>query len=103
MEVTGSKLRLSQYFFFPRIDDNHSDRIHSSLTPVSKIVTSVWEAVSGLERKLCKVLVKKKKKKLQVSMDMCTGHRDITEIICITALNTTQATNRLFFRVVTPY
>ena len=45
------------------------------------------KAASGLERKLCKVLVKR----TQESMDRCTGQLNITEMLLKTALNTIQS------------
>ena len=49
----------------------------------------MWESShkAGLEGILRVVLVKK----LQESMDMCTGHRDITETLLKAALNTLQS------------
>ena len=57
------------------------------VSPLSVVSTMVmWEgnAACGLERILCGV------QELQKSMDRCTGHRDITEILLKTALNTIQ-------------
>ena len=44
--------------FFPRTDDSHFHRIHSSLTTVL-CFDNGWKAASGLERILCGVLVKR--------------------------------------------
>ena len=45
--------------FCPRIDDSHSNRIHSSLTAVGCFDNGyVGKAAGGLERILCGVLVK---------------------------------------------
>ena len=76
--------------FFLRIDDSHSYRIHSSLTDVRCFDNGCGEAASGLERTLCRVLVKE----LLESMDRCSGLRDITEILLKTALNTIQLINQ---------
>ena len=51
------------------------------------------KAASGLERILCRLLVKK----LLESMDLCTGPHDITEILLKTALNTIQSINHSNF------
>ena len=45
---------------FPRVDDSHCDRIHTSLTAVCCLENGyVWKAASGLERIMCVVLVKR--------------------------------------------
>ena len=77
--------------FFPRIDDSHCDRIHSSLTTVRCFNNGyvgkqpvAWKEYCG-EYWL---------KELQESRDKCTGCHDITEILLKIALNTIQSNNR---------
>ena len=74
--------------FFPRINDSHCDRIHSSLTIVHCFDNGYVEkqAVAWKEYYAEYWL-----KQLQKSMDRCTGHHDITEILLKTALNTIQS------------
>ena len=72
--------------FFPRIDDSHCDMIHSSLTAVRCFDNGYVgkQSVAWKEYPAEYWL-----KGLQESMDRCSGHRDITEIL----LNTIQPTS----------
>ena len=56
-------LWLYQPIFFLRIDDSHCDRIHSSLTAVHYFDNCCGKAASGLEKILCRVLVKRTSEK----------------------------------------
>ena len=59
--------------FFPRTDDSHCDRIHSSLTAVRCFDNGYVgkQPVAWKEYRL---------KDFQESMDRCTDRRDVTEI-----------------------
>ena len=56
---------------------------HSQLSIVSTIV--MWECTQWLGKNIMRL------KKLQESMDRCTGCRDITEMLLKMALNTAQS------------
>ena len=77
--------------FFPRIDDSHCDRIHSSLTAVRCFDNDYvgMQPVAWKEYQCGKYCLKE----LHESMDRCIGRGDITEIPLRTALNTIQSTN----------
>ena len=88
--------------FFPRIDDSNCDRSHSSLTAVHCFDDKYVGKQPMAWKKYCaQVLVKK----LQESMDRCTDHRDITERLLKTALNTIQLISRghVFIHLCTLY
>ena len=75
--------------FFPRIDDSHCDRIHSSLTAVHCFDDRyVGNQLVDWKDYYAKNLLKNK---LQNSIDSCTCPRDIIEILLITGLNTIQS------------
>ena len=72
---------------FQRIDDSHCNRIHSSLTAVHCFDNGYVGKQQVVWKEYC---VEYWLKELQETMDKCTGHRDITEILLKTALNTIQ-------------
>ena len=78
--------------FFPRIDDSHCDRIHSSLTAVRCFDNGYVGKQSVVWEEYC---AKYWLKELQESVDRCTGHRNIKEILLKTALNTIQSIKQL--------
>ena len=86
--------------FFPRIDDSHCDRIHSSLTAVRCFDNGYVgkQSVAWKEYGAGYWL-----KELQETMDRCTGRRDITEILLKTALNNIQSINLTFSGMVGEY
>ena len=71
--------------FFPRIDDSHCDRIHSSLTAVCCFYNGYMGKQPVTWKEYC-----------TESMDRCTCCHDITEIQLKTALNTIQPINQSF-------
>ena len=73
--------------FFSRID-SHCDRIHSSLTAVCCFDNGYVGKQSDAWKEYCMEYLFKE---FQESMDMCTGCRDITEILLKMALNTIQS------------
>ena len=75
---------------FPRIDDSHCDRIHSSLTTVSCFDNDYVrkQPVASKEYSVEHWL-----KEFQESIDRCNGCCNITEILLKTALNTFQSIN----------
>ena len=78
--------------FFSRIDDSHCDRIHSSFTAVQCFNNGyVGKHPLGWKEYCAEYWLKE----LQESMDRCTGHHDITEILLKMALNTSQSINLL--------
>ena len=77
--------------FFPRIDDSHSDRIHSSLTAVCCFDNGYVGKQTVAWKEYC---AEYWLKELQKSNDRCTGHHDITEILLKTPLNTIQSINQ---------
>ena len=80
--------------FFPRIDDSHCDRIHSSPTAVHH-----FDDGYGREKPVAwkEYFEEYRLKEFQESMDRCTGRYDITEI----TLNTIQSISQsLAFRSV---
>ena len=77
-------------FTLSRIDDGHCDRIHSSLTAVRCFDNSFVGKQPVAWKEYC---AKYWLKELQESMDRCTGHCDVTEILLKTALNTIQLIN----------
>ena len=66
-----------------RIDDSHYDKIHFSLTAIHCFHNGYVEKQQVAWKEHC---VKYWLKELHDSMDMCTGRRDITEILLKTAL-----------------
>ena len=92
--------RLGQYSF-SGIDDSLCDRLHSS-------VTAVHSFGNGMH--VQKKLVAPKEncaghwlKELQKSIDWCTGHRDITEILLKKALNTIKIIHSISFEKIRVY
>ena len=77
--------------FFPRIDDNHCDRIHSSLTAVRCFDNGYVEKQPVAWKEYC---VEHWLKELQGSMDRCTNRRVISKIPLKTALDTIQSINK---------
>ena len=73
--------------FFPRIDDSHCDRIHSSLTAVC-CYDNGYVGKQPVAQK--EYFAEYWSKELKESMDRPTGRRDITEIL----LNTIQQINQ---------
>ena len=71
--------------FFPRIDDSHCDRIHSSLIAV-RCIDNGYVGKQPVAWK--EFHVEHWLKELQEIMDRCTGRRDVTELLLETALNT---------------
>ena len=84
-EVTGSIP--AGTIFFPRIDDSHCNRIHSSLTVVRCFVNGYVGKQPATWKEYC---VENWLKELQESMDRCFGHHHITEILLEMVLNTIQ-------------
>ena len=78
--------------FFPRIDDSHCDRIHSSLTAVRCFDNGYVGQQPVARKEYC---AEYWLKELQESMDKCTGRRDITEILLKSALNTIQTNKQI--------
>ena len=77
--------------FFSRIDDSHCDRIHSSLTAVRCFDNGYVGKQPIAWKEYC---AEYWLKELQESMDRCTGHHDITEILLNTVFNTIQSINQ---------
>ena len=73
--------------FFPRIDDSHSDRIHSSLTDVHCSNNGYVAKQTGAWKQYC---AEYRLKELQESIDRCTGRRDRTKAMLKRKLNITQ-------------
>ena len=71
--------------FFPKIDDSHFDRIHSSLTSVRCFDNGYVRKPPVAWKECC---AECRLKEFQESMDRYTEGRDITEILLKTALNT---------------
>ena len=76
--------------FFPRIDDSHCYKIHSSLTAVCCFDNCFVGKQPVVWKEYC---VEYWLKEFQESMDRCTGRLDITEIRLKTSLNTIQSIN----------
>ena len=76
--------------FFPRIDDSHCDRIHSSLTAVRCFDNGYVGKQPVVWKEYC---AEYKFKELQESTDWCTGLLDINviRIMLKTALNTIES------------
>ena len=91
-----SSCSLTWSVFFPRIDDSHCDRIHSSLTAVCCFDNGYvgQQPVAWKE-----YYVEYWLKEHQESMDRYNGCRDINEILLKTALNTIQSIN--IFKILT--
>ena len=83
---------LARPIFFPRIDDSHCDRIHSSFTTVRCFDNGYVGKKLVAWKEYCEEY---RFKDLQESMDRCTDRRDITERLLKTALNTVQSINRI--------
>ena len=64
--------------FFLRTDDSHCDRIHSSLTAIHCFDNDYVRKQPVAWKEYC---AEYWLKELQESMDRCTGHCDITEIL----------------------
>ena len=64
--------------FIPKIDDSHCNRIHSSVTAVHCFKNSYVGKHPVAWKEDC---LEYWLKELQESMDMCTGHHDITEVL----------------------
>ena len=75
---------LARPIFFPRIDDSHCDRIHSSSTAVRCFDNGHVGKQPVAWKEYCAECWLKE---FQESMDRCTGRRDIPEILLKTALN----------------
>ena len=84
--------------FFHRIDDSHCDRTHSFLT-ADHCFDNVYVGKQPVAWK--EYCVEYWLKELQESMDRCTGHCDITEMLLKTALNTIQSISQSQSRVLT--
>ena len=81
---------LARPTYFPKIDDSHCDRIHSSLTAVH----CFDDGYVGKQPVACEeYFAKHWLKELKESMDRCIGCCGITEILLETALNTIQPIN----------
>ena len=75
--------------FFPRIDDNHCNRIHSSLTAVRFFDNGyVGKQPVGWNENFAEYWLRE----FQENIDRYTG--DITEVLLKTALNTVQPINQ---------
>ena len=90
-EVAG--LIPARPIFFPRIDDIYCDRIYSSLTTVRSFDNGYVGKQPVAWKDYC---VENWLKELQESMDRCTGHSKIPEILLKTALNTIQSVNLVY-------
>ena len=77
--------------FFPRNDDSHCNRIHSSLTTFRCFDNGYVGNQPVAWKEYC---AEYWLKQLQESMDKCTGHRHIIEILLKKALNTVQSINQ---------
>ena len=82
----------AQPIFFPRIDDSHCDRIHSSLINVRGFNNGYVGKQPVAWKEYCAYYGFKEQRE---SMDRRTGLRDITEILLKAALNTVQSINQL--------
>ena len=74
--------------FFPRIDDSHCDKIHSSLTAVRCFDNGYMGKQSVVWKEYCAEYWLREVQ--QENMDRYTGRRNITEIQLKKALNTIQ-------------
>ena len=79
---------LTRPIFFPRIDGSHYNRINFSLTAVRCFDNGYMRKQPVAWKEYC---AEHWLKELQESMDRCTGHRDITETLLITVLDTIQS------------
>ena len=86
---------LAWQIFFPRIDDSHCNRIHSSLTAVHCFDNGYVRKQPVAWKEYC---AEYWFKELQESMDRCTGRRDITEmhVLLKTTLNTNQSVTHCY-------
>ena len=87
---------LARPIFFPRIDDSHCDRNHSSLTAVWCFDNAYVGKQPVAWKEYC---AEYWLKELWELMDRFTGRRDITEILLKMALNTIQSINFTTFLV----
>ena len=79
LENRGSLVRPpARAILFPRIDDSHCDRIHSSLTAVRCFDNGFVGKQPVAWKEYC---AEYWLKELQESMDRCTDRHDITEIL----------------------
>ena len=79
---------MAQPIFFPRIDDSHCDRIHSSLSAVRCFNNGyVGKQPVALKEYFTEYLLKE----FQERMDRYTGNCNIPEILLKIALNTIQS------------
>ena len=78
--------------FFPRTDDSHCDRIHSSLTADCCFYNGYVGKQPVRWKEYC---AENWLKDPQESMDRYTGHRDISEIVLKAALKTIQSINQI--------
>ena len=83
---------MARSVFFPRINDNHCNRIHSSLTSVCCFDNGYVGKQPVALKEYC--MVSHTLKELQESMDRCSGHRDLTEIVLKTVLNNIHTINQ---------
>ena len=79
--------------FFPRIDDGHCDRVHSSLTTVRCFDNRYVGKQPVAWKEYC-ARYTYWLKEVQNSNDICTGLRNLTEILFKTASNTIQSINQ---------
>ena len=79
---------MARPIFFPRIDDNHCDKIHSSFTSVRCFKNGYVGKQPVTLKEYC---AEYRLKDLQESMNRSTSRRDITEILMKTPLNTLQS------------
>ena len=84
---------LARPIFFPRIEDNHSNRINSSPTAVHCFHDGFVGKQPVARKEYC---AEYWLKELQENMNRCTDRRDITEVLYKTALNTIQSINHSF-------
>ena len=86
LENRGSLVRSpAKLMFFPRIDDSHCDRIHSSLTADHCFDNGYVGKQPVAWKDNC---TEYWLKQLQESMGRCTSRFDITEVLLKTVLNT---------------
>ena len=81
----------ARHIFFPRIDDSHCNRNHSSLTAVFCFDNGYVRKQLVAWKQYC---AEYWLKEFQESMGRCTGRHDIYEIMLKKALNTIQSINQ---------
>ena len=84
---------LAYAIFFPRIDESHCDKVHSSLTAVRCCDNSYVGKQPLAWKEYC---AEYWLKEFQESMDRCTGRHNITEILLKMELNTIQSINKVW-------